>query len=409
MSKKSKYFEKARANVIIDHPFYAVLVLHLQEKVMDMENKFFQNLILPTVGVDGETMYVNPEFVEKLNDKEKLGLLVHEIMHITLGHVWPWRRQWRDPKRWNRAGDYVINSFLKKEGFTLPEGGLYDSKYEDMSTEEVYELLEEQDEKGEGDGNDELTIQDVFMGVGDSGDGDDEKDGEGGAASGTMSQHAMQELERQWKERIVEAANIAKMRGKLPAGMERLVDGIVKPTIPWQMLLEQYVNEILRDDYNELMYDRRYIQSGIYLPDMYSEGCSVAIAIDTSGSIGPDEMTIFVSETMGILRSRNVKKVRILACDAAVTLNEEYQPWDSLPDNFPGGGGTAFEPVFEAIADTGERPACLLYLTDMYGSFPDTPPNYPVLWVTMTEDYEPPFGTSIIFNPDKSDFRLERA
>ena len=96
-------------------------------------------------------------------------------------------------------------------------------------------------------------------------------------------------------------------------GIERMVDDIVEPKIPWYVLLEQFVNEVIRDDYNELIHDRRFIQHGIYLPDMYSEGCSVVIAEDTSGSIGKAELQAFVSEAVGILRSRSVKSVRVIA------------------------------------------------------------------------------------------------
>lgn len=205
-------------------------------------------------------------------------------------------------------------------------------------------------------------------------------------------------MAQEWKEIVIEAAHVAKQKGQLPAGIERLVDDLTTPKVPWYVLLEQYVNEVVRDDYNELIHDRRYVQYGIYLPDMYSEGCTVAVAIDTSGSIGPEEIQAFVTETVAILRSKAVRSIRLFACDAAITLDTTLNPWDQIPEDFPGGGGTDFRPIFDALEESGDRPACLVYLTDLFGSFPDTPPSYPVLWVSPTEDYDIPFGTHVHFD-----------
>lgn len=406
--KNSNWFDKAKIKLILDHPFFAVLAVHAIEKEMDLGHPIIQQLVMPTVGVDGQNLYVNPEFVKSLSTDEMIGLLGHEVMHLALGHVWPWRRQWREPKKWNWAGDYVINKILRDEGFTLPAGGLFDSQYDDMCVEEIYEKLEQQEKDGGGKG--QGGWEDLLAPIGDAPNGGkNNKEQNGGAAGGKLSPHEMQELEQEWKERLVEAAHVAKMKGKLPAGIERMVEDLVTPKIPWYVLMEQFVNEIIRDDYNELIHDRRYIQYGIYLPDMYSEGCSVVVAVDTSGSIGQEELQAFVSETTGILRSRSVKNVRVIACDAEVTLDETIGPWDQLPVEYPGGGGTDFRPVFDLVDEGFERPACLVYLTDLYGSFPETPPNYPVLWATMTEDYEVPFGIKIIFDLHELGATIEAA
>ena len=407
---QSHHFEKARVKLILDHPFYAVLALHLLEKEMDMGHPFIQQLVLPTCGVDGRYLYVNPEFVKPLTEEERLGLLAHEVMHVVLGHVWPWRRQWREPKRWNSAGDYIINDMLRKDGFTLPKGGLHRKEFTiDNSTEEIYEKLEEEEKNGKGGSR--PTWEDIFVGMG--GQGQPKKDGKnpksGGAASGELTPKQLEELAQEWKERLIEAVCVAKAKGKLPAGMERLVDDLIKPHVPWYALLEQFVNEIIRDDYNELIHDRRFIQHGIYLPDMYSEGCEVVIGIDTSGSIGAEEIKIFVSEAVGILRCRTVKNVRIIACDAAVTLDETIGPWDEIPADYPGGGGTNFNPVFNLVAEGMKRPACMIYLTDTFGDFPKEPPNYPVLWAGMTKDAKVPWGTYIQFDPVEDTVEIQQA
>mgnify|MGYP003338063835 FL=1 len=44
-----------------------------------------------------------------------------------------------------------------------------------------------------------------------------------------------------------------------------------------------------------------------------------------------------------------------------------------------GGGGTAFEPFFEALEKS--PPDMAVYLTDGFGSFPPKAPHFPTLWV----------------------------
>lgn len=44
-----------------------------------------------------------------------------------------------------------------------------------------------------------------------------------------------------------------------------------------------------------------------------------------------------------------------------------------------GGGGTDFRPLFDRLAEESEPPAGVVYRTDLAGSFPDEPPQYPVI------------------------------
>jgi predicted metal-dependent peptidase len=59
-----------------------------------------------------------------------------------------------------------------------------------------------------------------------------------------------------------------------------------------------------------------------------------------------------------------------------------------------GGGGTDFRPVFDRIAEEPEPPNALVYLTDLYGSFPDQAPAYPVIWAA-NNDQTGPFGETV--------------
>lgn len=391
---ETNLFQAAKIRLLLDQPFFGTLALHLTEKTMP-NNRLPDGRLLDTVAVDGKNLYVNPEFLSSLKKDEMQGLLAHEIMHVCLGHIYPWRRKHREPIRWNKANDYVINLLLTEAGLKLPKNGLLDKAYDNMSSEQVYSKLpEENDKKNEkGGGGGDLPWADIIEDT-------------------SCTESEGKQLEREWKELLVQAATAAKMRGRLPSGINRLIDDIVNPTIPWASILANFLNEVLYDDYDLLRSDRRFIQQGIYLPDLYSEGCSVVIAVDTSGSIGSAEIQLFVSECVGILSSRNVKSVRIMSFDTKVHLDVKLQPWDDLPENYPGGGGSDVRPVFKRLHSEGasEKPSCLIVLTDMYISFPEAAPDYPVVWATQTDinHIDPPFGTVIQFNPDDGSYEINR-
>jgi predicted metal-dependent peptidase len=100
---------------------------------------------------------------------------------------------------------------------------------------------------------------------------------------------------------VVQAANAAKLCGNTSACLDRLVGAVVKPTVPWQRILERFVNAATADDYDWTRFDRRYLDSGWYFPDLYSDKVGeLAIVIDTSGSIGDDTLNQFQSEVQSL-------------------------------------------------------------------------------------------------------------
>ena len=76
------------------------------------------------------------------------------------------------------------------------------------------------------------------------------------------------------------------------------------------------------------------------------------------------------------------QQVTVLYCDAQVRRTEEFGPDDDIVLKADGRGGTAFQPVFDAVAEWPEPPVCLIYFTDMDASDTPTEPDYPVLWAT---------------------------
>ncbi len=117
------------------------------------------------------------------------------------------------------------------------------------------------------------------------------------------------------------------------------------------------------------------------------------IAVDTSGSIDDHLLAEFQAETQAALDEAQPESLQVIYCDSHVHRIDEFHPGDVVEFHPCGGGGTAFEPVFEAIEQSEEStpPAALIYLTDGHGSFPEQEPDYPVLWAS-TDKEEYPFG-----------------
>jgi predicted metal-dependent peptidase len=212
-----------------------------------------------------------------------------------------------------------------------------------------------------------------------------------------------------WRGALNQALMVAKSRGNVPGALSRLVEEVTAPKVPWQQVIEQFVNEVVRDDYDMMKQDRRFLEAGIYFPELQSNATNIAVVVDSSGSIGQKELKSFVGEIVGILRCRGIASVRIMSCDDKVMLDETISPTDALPENYPGGGGTDFRPPFKRLRDEPgpARPALVVYLTDMMGTFPDKDPlGLPTIWLAscppwMKEEQLPVpcFGVVIPYDP----------
>ena len=149
------------------------------------------------------------------------------------------------------------------------------------------------------------------------------------------------------------------------------------------------MTDAARRDYSWSLPNRRFIDSGLYLPSLRSEGIdAVAVIIDTSGSLPAKTLSEFWAEVRELAGELQPETVTVLQVDAALQDVAEYSAAD-LPDEIAikGRGGTDFRPGFAWLEEQGMRPGVCLYLTDMRcSSYPETEPDYPVIWAA----YGPP-------------------
>ena len=339
---------------------------------------------IDTMAVDGKNIYISPFFAESLQPAQYRFVIAHELMHCALGHFA--RRQWRDPMLSNIAQDYVINGeldyyFASKGDFAkAPDDLLLDHKFDGMAWEEVYNLLLKNAKK--------INIsQDVIYA---DGDGKGDKDGEG-AGSGEAKK-----LSEQWENAVLQASHAAKQQGALPSVFKEIVDNLIEPKIDFRSYFFNFVAANVKDDYCWMKPDPRFFSMGIYLPTLYGERLGpIALAVDTSGSVSSEDFREVIGVAQNILQTCRPEKMVFIQCDAQIQEIQEFEPEQSLAGlELKGRGGTDFRPVFKALEKYQDL-ECLVFLTDLYGSFPDKEPKYRTLWMTTTRDYKAPFGETI--------------
>ena len=371
-----KRLSKAKTSLVLEHPFIGNIALNMPFEVTEE---------VPTAATDGKRAKFNPNFCEKLSDEELKFLVAHECMHPMLEH--PFRRGERDIRNWNKAGDYVINQLLVDEGIgKMPEGGLYDNdiwQQGNGTTDGIYKVLPIIDDGEGGVGS-----------VGGQGDPLDEcLDADGSPAE--QEQNAAE-----WKVKVAQAAQAAKMMGKMSAGVERFVGEVLQPKVDWREVLQRFVEKCKDDTRSWARPNRRFLSQGMYLPSTSGEAMGeLVVAVDCSGSIGQEEIDQFAAEVTTIKEDSNPSAIHVVYFDSEVSHYDKFTRDDEVHITPHGGGGTAFSPVFKYLEEHNIEPVACVFLTDLYCGDFGAEPAYPTLWVTTdSNSTDAPFGEVVVMN-----------
>ena len=353
---------KAKATLIIEQPFFASLLLGMP---------MHETTSIPTFGTDGKMILYNPKYAATLKEQEVVFVLAHEVMHCALMHMF--RFGARDKQKANIAADFVVNDILVNEKVgTINANWLYDPKIVKAgggTMEGVYDLLP--DPPKDGCAGDKGMAQDEVM------------CSPGDAASKEQDAAEM-------RVKIVQAANAAKMAGKLSANMQRLVGELVRSTVDWKSVLRRFLTEKAKIDWSYARPKRRFLSEDIFMPSLQGEQLGeIIIAVDCSGSIGEKELREFGGEISAIHQDTRPVRIHVVYFDSEVLRHDQFTPEDTLEITPVGGGGTAFSPIFKYAADKGIEPAACVFLTDLCCSNFGPQPNYPVLWATTMSETAP--------------------
>lgn len=348
---------KAKTSLILQQPFFASLICSMpaiEDSTLDP----------PTMATNGKWVKYHPDFVLDATHEELVFVLCHEVGHCMLQHMY--RRGSRDFKRWNQAGDYVINDMLITASIgKMPANVLHNPslvKAGGGTTDGVYNLLPPSDKDGEGNGH------------GDPMDCCDDSDG-------TEAERA--EAEAEMKVKVVQAAQAAKMRGMLPKELERFVDMALKPKVDWKDVLRRFVSAASKTDRSYARPNRRFMSQGMYLPSLIGQSMGeIMVWVDVSGSISAPEVAAFLAEIQGIKADMQPEVVHVGYFHHEVAGYDRFERDDELTLRKVGTGGTRFSPCFSYMEEETIEPVCCVVLTDLCCSDFGPQPSYPVLWVS---------------------------
>lgn len=349
--------ETARAVMVKSHVFYACMVLNTD---------CIEDPHTDTAWTDYRRIGYNPQFIEGLKISVVIFVLAHEVMHMVLKHNT--RRGNRNPEKWNYAADFAINWMLHEQGFDVWEHALIDAKYKDLSAEQIYDLLPDNYDGG-GQGGMSGDLRPLPPGM-----TDEEK-----AKNETKVNRV-----------IAQAATMAKARGQLPAGLGMLIDQIYDEPVPWDQVLLDYMQRVIKVDENWSRRSRRY--STVVLPSRHSPGMNELVVIaDSSGSMFEKSVFERVATALDyIVRVVKPLTVRVVWADDDECSNMEiFEPGDTIVIHPKGGGGTDMcKPL--GFAEQFQ-PEVVLLITDGYTPWPSSTP-FPLIIACTTDAPCPDFA-----------------
>jgi predicted metal-dependent peptidase len=357
---------------------YTTVVFSLKQKITEE---------IPTAATDGRELLINPDFFMNLSPNERLTLLAHEALHVLLDHMH--RKGTRDHKLWNVAGDYVINNSLKQAQYAIPKGGLVDSKYDGMTTEQVYIILDKKTDQQK---------KDLFNQCKDGSlNGNDITYPDRVDPADAVTQDEVTSV-------ILRAMTQAKAMGQPPGSLPSEVDielqKTLNPPLPWHIILQNYLTSFAKEDFTFRKANRRFLPDH-YLPTAHSEAiCNIAIAVDISSSVTDHEFDVFIGKIAEIQAMMRPEKITIVSFNTQITgtqvLTVEDNPLTKL--KFKGRGGTAIAPVLDWLADN--KPTVALIFTD--GEFDQVEPkdkSIPMVWlIHNAPHWKTKYGRVINYN-----------
>jgi len=439
------HIRRARVQLLLHFPFLGFPLSNLLANVIWVgdHQQPSRGRPITTLATDGRNLYCYAPFLMHITDsKLAMGLVLHELFHVILLH--PQRAEGYDPTLANIAMDYAVNLWVNDTArevakiprdiplstqdhlgrmpwYIPPDYFFYNEEFrrpngDPMLWEEIYQRLLEQQRSGDGPGI-PLVI--------DGGDGDaremsgrrlvdnhdvwlpDQRpaDAEGNVDRRPFSPREVNDGLRR-AQVVLQETDLA---GNVPGSLRRLIDQMIHPPLPWNRLLQNYLT-FRPGDYGWAPGDLRFADPMPW-PIPQAELDDIILAIDTSGSMGEDEVAAAIAQCQHILRSYPTMRGWVLMCDADVSSFAPIAEALAKPERC-GYGGTSFRPPFrflhrlatEPTADERARyklgnqplrPKVVVYFTDGYGDFPD--PDDPndhvdcdVIWVITNQEVQPP-------------------
>jgi predicted metal-dependent peptidase len=396
----------ARVGLLLRHPFFGNMATRLRILAADDW--------LPTAAVDGRNLYYNTQFFNAMNNKEIEFVIAHEILHMVYDHLE--RRGDRNPLLYNIAADYKVNNLLVKDriGEKPKIVDCYqDFKYDDYTSEEIYDELFEQAEKNGQELIEQLgeMLDEHLDSSGESdgsSDNGEEKDVNGNGVSKSRPKYSKDEIKKikdEIKENVLSSAQAAGA-GNVPAGVARMIKDLTEPKMNWREILQTQIQSIIKSDFTMSRPSRKGWHTGAVLPGMqFDETIDICIGIDMSGSIGCTQAKDFLGEVKGIMDQYKDYNIKIWCFDTNVYNEADFSSdgdEDLTEYEILGGGGTDFMANWTYMKENDIQPKKFVMFTDGYAWDSWGDPDYcdTVFLIHSHHDknIQAPFGTTVRYD-----------
>jgi len=443
--------DDAMTELVLEFPIYAQLIARIGVKIVEIESEKH------IAWTNGKAIFVNRYYVERCNrypkreDKDgniidvtigfrqMVFILAHELSHLLLesynrakpmGVDYESTSEESKQKRdlWNCATDYEINSNLhnneetdqsghteSKEVGRMPEFVLYESKYRNKIAEDIYEDLRQQAKQQQQQGNQGNTGQGGSNGNG-GGSGNNSNDNSNGPGSFSdddtpryvdfdLDKHEPITDEATKNEIIAKIADVCgnRTQGVGSSALDRIIQRVFKQEpFNWRKALAKYIRGWMKDNYTWNKPSRAGIANNIILPSQgKTPKMHIAVAIDTSGSVGNNELTTLLNHLFTILQVYKDFQVDVW-CVSTQVHEDTFMTFTSQNKSklseyqIKSDGGTDLRTCFDFINEKYpvKKPDVFLLMSDFYDSLDgntDLYVKYPCIWFVIDhEGFRPP-------------------
>jgi predicted metal-dependent peptidase len=333
------------------------------------------------VTVSGQVIVLlNTEFVLTRPADELVGVLLHEVHHIILGHLTADPKDFADLWARTVAEEVTVNEYVQEP---LPAGVIMLDQFPGLppheSTAQRYERLRKVAP------SQRFSLQiDAALWVAGPGAGRQTLDDHrvwGEVRDRQAAREALAEVVQlaAWEEEVpqeLRAALQALGVGMTPGGEQYRLQGGSCGRLDWRALLRRYLGQALEPQQPTLNRPPRRCPHLVgLLPGRSRRPLRprVLAVLDTSGSITADLLERIDGELRRLARTH---QVTVVECDVRIHKVYPYRPLASVT----GRGGTDLRPPLERAFLRQHRPDLVVYFTDGFGPAPDRPPPVPVIW-----------------------------
>jgi len=388
-----------------------------------------------TAYTDGINVVYGEKYLERCDEPLLRATIMHEVGHKFLRHISHYQHIFKENSRLaNFAADFVVNDIIVRwntPDIQIGEGWLWNPMFRDWNVVQVYDYLKKEQQRIDDEQEQEQGQSGGAGGEGGGGQPDQDSDspddegqlkGNNGreptdieemlrGTQGEMDEHDFEKASGYDIKKLAEKIDGALRQGGILAGIlggdkPRNIDNLLDPKIDWKEVLREFVSSLCvgKQEYSWRRYNRRMVANDIYIPVAMGETVGeIVVGIDTSGSIGTEELNKFATELVSICETVEPEKVRVIWWDTEAHGEQVFQGnYAGLQHMLKpmGGGGTRVSCVSEYLVKENINAECVILFTDGH-----VEPNIkwthqaPVLWViTANKDLNVPVGKKVFMD-----------